>query len=156
MINVKFKKLHLLAETPKQVHSQDAAFDLVALSKSPYNGNNADLPQYLYEFGLSIELPEDHFGLIVPRSSIYKTTMRLSNCCGILDCGYTGPIMAIFDDIAKSKEYNGLNYSRSIHYNIGDRIAQIIILPRPKVSWECVEELSSSERGTGGFGSSDK
>jgi dUTP pyrophosphatase len=97
-----------------------------------------------YGFGIAMEIPKNYVGLIFPRSSVRNKDLILSNCVGVIDSGYRGEIQSTF------KKTDGLD---SIKYNIGDRGAQIIILPYPQVNFKEVEELSDTERGSGGFGS---
>ena len=85
-----------------------------------------------------------YVGLVFPRSSIRKMDLALTNCVGVIDSGYRGEIQATF------KKTQGLD---SVKYNVGERGAQIIIMPYPKVNFVEVDELSSTERGDGGFGS---
>lgn len=94
-------------------------------------------------------------GLVFPRSSIYKSTGRLSNAVGVIDSGYRGEIMAQFDvsmPAYMANEINALDYE-AIPYKKGDRIAQLLILPYPQIEFEEVDELSETERGSGGYGS---
>jgi dUTP pyrophosphatase len=100
-----------------------------------------------YGTGISMEIPKGYVGLVFPRSSIRKYDLSLTNCVGVIDSGYRGEIQATF------KKTNWLKGNESEKYQIGDRIVQIMIIPYPQVSFIEVEELSSSERGTGGFGS---
>lgn len=79
--------------------------------------------------------------------------MILTNCVGVIDSGYRGEILAKFKPIERfstlAKHYdNGVSY-----YEIGDCIAQLIIIPIPEIEFEEVDELSDSDRGTGGYGS---
>jgi dUTP pyrophosphatase len=97
-----------------------------------------------YGFGISMEIPKNFVGLVFPRSSVRNQDLILSNCVGVIDSGYRGEIQATF------KKTNGLD---SIKYKVGDRGAQIIILPYPQVKMVESDELSDTERGTGGFGS---
>jgi dUTP pyrophosphatase len=83
--------------------------------------------------------------LIFPRSSIYKTSLILSNCVGIIDSGYRGSIMLKFQYIEEG-----------LVYEIGDRVGQIIIIPYPQIEFKEVDELSATERGLGGYGSTGK
>ena len=89
-----------------------------------------------------MEIPEGHVGLLYPRSSISKTSCSLRNAVGVIDSGYRGEIMLKFSCSTN------LNI-----YNVGDRVAQLIIMPYPQVQFEEVEELSDTDRGEGGFGS---
>jgi dUTP pyrophosphatase len=94
-----------------------------------------------------MEIPKGFVGLIFPRSSVRKTDLLLTNSVGVIDSGYRGEIQATF------KKTDG---DRSIVYEVGERGAQIIIIPYPKIKFIVSEELSSSERGDGGFGSTGK
>lgn len=137
---VKFKKLSPLAVIPRYSKPGDAGMDLTATSKI----DNTTF-QCTYGTGISVEIPEGYVGLVFPRSSIRNTELILSNSVGVIDSGYRGEIQATFI------KTNGLE---SWDYKIGDRIAQLIIIPYPQIEFEEVEELSQTDRGTGGFGSS--
>jgi dUTP pyrophosphatase len=100
-----------------------------------------------------VEIPEGHVGFLYPRSSIFKTSMRLTNAVGVIDSDYRGEIRFNFDN---THEWFGNFYKwapRHIAYYEGDRIGQLVIMPIPKVEFEEVDELSSTDRGEGGFGS---
>lgn len=134
---VKIKKLNELAVIPKYAKPGDAGLDLTALWVAYDNGFCE------YGTGLVIEIPKGFVGLIFPRSSISKTGMSLCNAVGVIDSSYRGEIKLRFYDRNASNTYK-----------IGDRIGQLIVLPYPQVVWEVVDELSETERGEGGFGSS--
>ena len=97
-----------------------------------------------YKTGLALEIPKGHVGLLFPRSSVYKTSMIMSNCVGVIDSGYRGEIMLKFRD--QWRDY-------SSRYEVGDRVGQLIIMPYPQVELEEVDNLSSTDRGSGGYGS---
>lgn len=141
-MEVKFKKLTPDAITPNYAKSGDAGLDLYATTVSggsPY--------QLFCNTGIAIEIPEGYVGLIFPRSSISSKTLDLANSVGVIDSGYRGEIKFIFN-VVDFPEYQG--------YNVGDKIGQLIILPFPKIELKQVEELSNSDRGIGGFGSTGK
>ena len=141
-MKIKIKKLHPDAVIPTYAHIGDAGMDLTAcqiLSNTTF--------QVIYDVGLAVEIPEGYVGLIFPRSSIRKYELTLSNSCGIIDSNFRGCIQATFN------KTNGLD---SLKYKIGERIAQLIILPFPQIEFEEVTELSETIRGTGGFGSSGR
>lgn len=140
-MKIKIKKQNSNAAIPRYSKPGDAGLDLTAV-EAHFTG----LKQLTYDTGISIEIPEGYVGLVVPRSSIKNYSLSLSNSLGIIDSGYRGTIKVVFN-IRDLKEHN--------YYNIGERIAQLIILPYPSIQFEEVQELSSSERGTGGFGSSN-
>ena len=141
-MKVKIKKLHPNAVKPKYAKESDAGMDLVAttiISNTTF--------QITYGIGLAIEIPDGMVGLIFPRSSIRNTELMLSNSVGVIDAGYRGELQATFNKLS------GLD---SIAYKVGDRIAQIIIVPHPIIQIVEVDELSESSRGIGGFGSTGK
>jgi dUTP pyrophosphatase len=140
-LEVKIKRLHEDAVIPKYAKDGDAGLDLVATSI--LNQTNEIIE---YGLGIAIEIPKNYVGLIFPRSSVTKTSLMLKNCVGVIDSGYRGEIKATFKII--DEKFN--------HYKIGERICQIIIIPYPQVSFVEVDELSSSERGEGGYGSTGR
>jgi dUTP pyrophosphatase len=136
-IKLKFKKLDSRATAPHYAKKGDAGIDLIATTTMS-NG-------YFVEFGtdLALEIPEGYVGYIFPRSSISNTDHYLRNSVGVIDSGYRGEIkvrMSIPDLGAKN-------------YKNGDKIAQLIIMKLPWVDIEEVDELSETDRGEGGFGS---
>ena len=137
-MKVKVMKLDAGAIVPKYAKPGDAGMDLYAVSQKFDDHGN-----YVFGTGLAMEIPEGHVGLIFPRSSISKTAHSLRNAVGVIDSGYRGEIMMKFD----------INTHNSPVYDVGDRIAQIIIMPYPQIEFEEVFELADSERGSGGFGS---
>lgn len=140
-MKVKIKKLHKDAVIPKYGKPGDAGVDLTAISEE-WNDDNSIVT---YGTGLSVEIPEGHVGLLFPRSSVYKTTLSLANCVGVIDSGYRGEIMFKFRYLEEG-----------MVYDVGDRVGQLIIMPYPQVEFEEVEDLTDSERGEGGFGSTGK
>lgn len=98
--------------------------------------------------GLCFEIPEGHVGLLFPRSSIYKTGEYLTNCIGVIDSDYRGEVTA-------KMRYDVVEEATK-PYEIGDRFVQMIILPYPIVEYMFAEELSETERGIGGYGSTGK
>ena len=137
------KRLHKDATIPAYSKPGDAGMDLTAISATKDEYGNV-----VYGTGLAIEIPEGHVGLIFPRSSNSKTDLYLTNHVGVIDSGYRGEIMFKFRPI------DGLLNAKV--YQIGDRIGQLMILPYPAVELVDAEELSSSERGEAGFGSTGK
>jgi dUTP pyrophosphatase len=140
-MKLKFKKLNTEAVIPKRATPYDAGLDLTAVSYEYDSINKV----YDYGFGLAVEIPEGHVGLIFPRSSIYKTTMALSNAVGVIDSKYRGELRAKF-------------YDRSIYsvpYKIGERIAQIVIIKYEALNPVEVDELDMTNDRGGGFGSTN-
>lgn len=139
---VKVKKLSPNAVIPSYSKVGDAGMDLTITREIENTTFSVS-----YGFGIAMEIPKGYVGLVFPRSSVRNTDLLLSNCVGVIDSGYRGEIQATF------KKTNGLD---SIKYKVGERGAQIIILPYPTVYMTEVPELSDSERGEGGFGSTGK
>ena len=102
----------------------------------------------LVHTGISMEIPDGYFGAIYPRSGLAtKRGLRLANCVGVVDSDYRGEIMVAL--------YNDSTETQSVE--LRDRIAQMVIHPyeRPQV-FDVVNELSDTERGSGGFGHTGK
>ena len=139
---VKIKRLHKDSIIPKYSKPGDAGLDLTATSKF-YD----DFDNVCYGTGLAIEIPEGHVGLLFPRSSISKTDLTLRNSVGIIDSGYRGEI---------TFKFNNILMSSCEPYNVKERIGQLIIMPYPTIEFEEVKELSTTERGEGGYGRTGK
>ena len=141
-MKVKIKKLHPNAVIPTYAKSGDAGMDFVAtkvISEETYS--------ITYGTDIAMEIPEGFVGLVFPRSSIRKYELNLSNSVGVIDSGYRGELQATF------RKTHG---DSSETYNVGDKIFQMIIIPYPQIQFEETDELSDTERGEGGFGSSGK
>lgn len=150
MLNIKIKKLSQDAIIPTYAKHGDAAMDLTATSKSYDDHGNV-----VYGTSLAFEIPNGYVGLLFPRSSNAKTHLLLSNSVGVIDSGYRGEVMIKFKKTYNDVVDGELYHNVSSQYQIGDRIGQIIIMPYPQVTFTEVDELSSSDRGIGGFGSTD-
>lgn len=150
-MQIKFKKLYPSSKAPTKAHSSDAGFDLFCYDRESVYDQNLGW-SYIYKSGISIEIPEGYFGLLVPRSSVYKTKQILSNCAGVIDSGYRGEIIARFSIFSNNLKPN----SMPPIYEKNDRFAQLLILPVPSVELIEADELSHTDRGEGGFGSSGK
>lgn len=147
-MEIKFKKIHAKAEVPKQGREGDAAWDLTACEagvRSEYESGEAMFIEY--NTGIAIAVPEDHVGLVFPRSSISNRDLILKNCIGVIDPNYRGAITTRFWVTEPSGIAN--------IYNVGDRIAQLVIIPRPFLEFEEVEDLGTTNRNAEGYGSSD-
>lgn len=170
MLNVNIKKLHPDAVVPAYAKPGDAGMDLTAIDKK-YDANG----NVVYTVGLAFEIPEGYVGFLFPRSSNAKKDLILTNSVGVIDSGYRGDVglkfkpTACFMDYEDNKTKEEFEWAADFvglpqtdpepgdvqieEYEVGDRIGQIIILPYPKVKFTVVDELSSTERGAGGFGS---
>ncbi len=145
-MNIKFKRLTENAIAPVKAHATDAGFDLTCSSITTEINERGQLI-IVYHTGLAFEIPEGYFGAMVPRSSIANKTLTLTNCIGVIDAGYRGEVMA------KMKATTDVIPAV---YKEGERFAQLLILPVPDVQFEESTELSESDRGEGGYGSTDQ
>ena len=152
MLEVKIKKLHKDAVIPKYETAGSVGMDLTAVSKEYDEHGNV-----VFGTGFAIQIPTGYYADLRPRSSISKYDLVLANSVGTIDADYRGELILKFKPTLR-KSWNGGVYEvdNVCEYNIGDRIAQIVILPYPKVYFVEVDELSETERGTGGFGSTNK
>lgn len=143
VLKVRFKKLYEDAVTPSYAKDGDAGLDLTA-----YTATSIVSETYIeYGTGIAVEIPHGYVGLVFPRSSVSKKeNFYLKNSVGVIDSGYRGEIKLRFH---KQKD----TLQREDRYEVGEKIGQLIILPYPTIYLEEVEELSSTERGEGGFGS---
>ena len=106
----------------------------------------------VYHTGLHFALPEDYEMKIRPRSSMTKTLALMQNAPGTLDEGYRGELMIVHRQINDPT-------NSCAEYSVGDRVAQILVSRRERIVWDEVktkEELGITERGDGGFGSTNK
>ena len=138
-VPVKVKKLDPNAVIPTYSKDGDAGMDLTIT-----NIKENTTFSISYGFGIAMEIPKGYVGLVFPRSSVRNQDLILSNCVGVIDSGYRGELQATF------KKTQGLD---SMSYNVGERGAQIVILPYPQIRMVESNELSNTERGEGGFGS---
>ena len=154
-MQVKIKKVNSLAQIPSYAKDGDAGMDLIATSII------SDTPEQItYGLGIALEIPKGFVGLVFPRSSIRKTGLQLSNSVGVIDSGYRGELQATFNKLFGSEGmYDEMKVNEmqpNEYYKVGDRVAQIMIIPHPDIQFEKADELSDTERGEGGFGSTGK
>ena len=145
-LSVKFRKLVPEAVTPQYAQDGDAGMDLTATS---FRFTDTFME---YGTGIAVEIPTGHVGLLFPRSSITKAPsgVSLKNSVGVIDSNYRGEILVRFEKPTHE------TYVENHIPVVGDKVAQLIILPYPKIHFEEVQELSYTNRGQGGFGSTDK
>ena len=134
------KLLNENATAPQFAKPGDAGADLIATSKEW----RKDGKQIVYGTGVAVEIPEGFVGLVFPRSSVRNYDLSMSNSVGGIDSGYRGEIMVTF---------NLLDEDHSVMYDVSEKVGQLVIVPIPNVSYVKVKQLSDSERGIGGFGS---
>lgn len=142
-MKVKVKKLDPNAVIPTYAHpNEDAGLDLTAIQIT----YNKQYDYYEYHTGLAFEIPTGYVGLVYPRSSNRKTDCYMPNSVGVIDSGYRNEVLVTFKD-------KDMTHAIEPPYNVGERMAQLIIMPYPQIELEETDELSESSRGEGGHGS---
>ena len=140
LMKVKIKKTHPNGKIPTYATDGSGAFDFYSAEDVVVHETHAEA----INLGVAMEIPDGYVLLLFPRSSTGKNTwLRMANSVGVIDSDYRGTIHALYENVVWG------NYL----VQTGERIAQGIIVPIPKVEFEEVEELSTTERGDGGFGS---
>ena len=141
-MNIKYKVLNELAKEPTRGSEYAAGYDLYAatdreVSLFPHTTQ-------LIRTGLAFELPDGHFGAVYARSGLAsKKGLRPANCVGVVDSDYRGEVMVAL--------HNDSDHIMTI--DAGERIAQLVLMPYVNMTFEQVEELNTTNRGEGGFGS---
>jgi dUTP pyrophosphatase len=148
-VNVKVKRLTETAKLPVYATDGSGAFDLYADGFPDFSGQSfGDVAEYMpltISTGLSFEIPRGYGMFILSRSGHgFNNQISLVNKLGLIDSDYRGQVMV---KLETSSKYNRLRV------NVGDRIAQAVIIKLPTVTFEEVDELSMTQRGTCGFGS---
>ena len=145
-MNLNIKLLNDQAVIPKYATTGSACFDLATDGNVEYDSaSNA-----ICRTGLAFEVPENHVMLIFSRSGHgFKYDISLSNAVGVIDSDYRGEVM-----LKLRNDRSAEDERPAIAIRPGDRVAQAMIIPAPNVDQiRVVDELSSTERGAGGFGS---
>ncbi len=139
MLPVNIQRLDNCYALPARRDRQDAGWDCYAAEDALL------LPRTIgrIPLGFSLEIPEDWAVLLLPRSGLASKGITLSNSPGLIDASYRGPVCALV--------FNQSDEAFTVRR--GDRICQLVFLPVPDVQWQETEELSATERGSGGFGS---
>ena len=141
-IEMPVKKLSSSAVVPENAYQGDAGYDLCAteeITLKPFE-------RCLIPTGLAVQIPEGYAGFVLPRSGMaLKQGLSLVNTPGLIDSNYRGELKAIAIN---------LDPVNNIQVHVGDRIAQLVIMKVENIRFHRVDELSDSERGEGGFGSS--
>ena len=154
-MKVNIKQLHPDSKIPQYAKHGDAGMDLTATSKWYDESGNV-----CYGTQLAFEIPNGFAGFLFPRSSNTKKDLILGNSVGVIDSGYRGEVVLKFKAIDTQYLQDGkltfLKRDFMKEYNIGDRIGQIVIMPVPQIEFNVVDELSTTDRGIDGFGSSGK
>ena len=144
-MELKIKRLTEDAILPIRAHKCDAGIDLTCTTITQEINDCGQLI-IVYHTGLAVEIPEGYVGLLFPRSSIASKSLSLTNSVGVIDSGYRGEIMA--------KMRSTTDVVPAI-YKPGERFAQLVIVPILDYTITEVAELTETERGEGGYGSTD-
>lgn len=145
LTQVRIKKINDNAIIPSYSREGDAGLDLTATTIEC----NDDFIEY--GTGLAIEIPDGMVGFLFPRSSISKYDLLQCNSVGVIDSNYRGEIKIRFKKTVKMSDTRPFDEKL---YNIGDRIGQLIIMRYPQIELVETQELSNTNRGEKGFGSS--
>jgi dUTP pyrophosphatase len=141
-MKLRIQKLHPAAQEPTYGTEGAACFDLRAIE--PDKTNVGFLRPLIVRTGLAFEVPQGHVMLIFSRSGHgFKSDVRLANCVGVIDEDYRGEVMV---------KLTG-DGPEALQVKEGDRIAQAMLMPVPRVQFEVCEQLTLTDRGAGGFGS---
>ena len=145
-MNLKIKTfsedIHSMYNDHNHFHQGDAGLDLFIIKDKIIESGATDR----IHLGISCENLEQKPYLLMARSSISKTPLRLSNSVGLIDAGYRGEIMAAVDNIK--------DYSYTVEK--GQRLFQLVSMSGEAVHFTLVDRLSDTSRGDGGFGSTGK
>lgn len=149
-MNLEVKRIDPEAAMPKYAKPGDAGLDL-SVSK------DVDIQEgetVIVGTGLSFAIPDGMFGMLAPRSGFAsKHGVTLANTPSIIDSGYRGEVkLALYRNYGPNDGKEHL----SLHIEKGTRVAQMVVMPFE--TCECVEvdELSETDRGDGGFGSTGR
>lgn len=143
-MRLEYARLSGDAREPVRAHEGDAGYDLHAAEAATIGpGERASVGT-----GLAVAIPPGHAGLVLPRSGLAaKHGITLANAPGLIDSGYRGEVRVLL-----------LNTDRedSFEVELGDRIAQLVVVHLADVELVEATDLSPSVRGSGGFGSSGR
>lgn len=142
---MKWKRLHKEAQAPERQTPGSAGYDLCACIQEPVVLEPGD--SFAFPTGLAAEIPAGCVGLVFTRSSMgVKHGITLPNSVGVIDSDYRGEL------IVPLRNFGDKPYT----VQPGERIAQLVIVPVALPRLEEARELSSTQRGTGGFGSTGR
>jgi dUTP pyrophosphatase len=150
VVKLKVKKLHPNAKIPEYQTKGAAGFDISGIDDGESGGADELIENggsKIFRTGLAFEIPEDHVMLVFSRSGMgFKNNLRLANCVGVIDEDYRGELLVKLTN-------DGMN---DVSIQKDSRIAQGVILKLPEVEIEETDDLSETERGANGFGSTGK
>lgn len=139
-VTLKYVKMYADVQTPVRAHESDAGLDIFAYGEPVWDS----LGFYQYSTGIKLQIPKGYWVAIYPRSSISKYDIVLANSVGVIDEDYVGEIMFRFKPTTKPTKI----------YVKGDRIGQLVLCKKHNFVLEQIENIQTTSRGEGGFGSS--
>jgi dUTP pyrophosphatase len=141
-VRVEFQRLTDAARAPERAHDHDAGWDLRAGEAAVIGpGERAGIGT-----GIAVAIPQGCAGLVLPRSGLAaRHGIALTNAPGLIDAGYRGEVRVLLLNTDRAEPFE---------VEIGDRIAQLVIVELPAVEFSESEALTETARGSGGFGSS--
>jgi dUTP pyrophosphatase len=139
------QRLHPDAVVPRVAHEGDAGCDLVAVESCTLRAGGG---RALVATGLAVAIPEGHGGFVLPRSGLAsRHGVTCANAPGLIDAGYRGEVKVALVNLDPEHDYR---------VEVGDRIAQLVVIKVESPSFRVVDELPPAQRGEGGFGSSGR
>jgi dUTP diphosphatase len=141
---LRFRRLSEAARPPAQAHEGDAGYDLHAAEAATLGpGERASVGT-----GIAVAIPEGQAGLVLPRSGLAaRHGIALVNAPGLIDAGYRGELRVLLLNTDREEPFE---------VEVGDRIAQLVLVKIEAPSVEESDELDETPRGAGGFGSSGR
>jgi len=144
------KKLHPDAKLPTRNKLTDAGLDLYTVKGVTLTiGNRVRL-----SLGIAMAIPVDHVGLILDRSGMGNKGVR--TLAGVIDAGYRGEVQVILGYVAAEQLDDGSAIADDVEIKVGDKIAQMVIVPVTMLDPEWNDDLDETDRGMNGFGSSGR
>lgn len=139
MLAVKIQRLDTCYQLPSRRDRRDAGWDCYAAEAAivPAGGIAK------VSLGFAMEMPEDWAALLLPRSGLASRGVTLSNSPGLIDSSYRGTVAALVSN----------HGADDFEIGRGDRVCQLAFMPVPEVNWQESAQLSTTDRGAGGFGS---
>jgi dUTP pyrophosphatase len=143
-VSLRFTRLSAEARAPERAHDGDAGYDLYASEAALLGpGQRASVGT-----GIAVAIPEGCAGLVLPRSGLARRHgIGLANAPGLIDSGYRGELRVLLLNTDRSEEFQ---------VEVGDRIAQLLLVRYESGPVEEVAELDETARGEGGFGSTGR
>ena len=143
-MELRFQRLSDEAVIPSRAHPGDAGLDLHAAEAAHIGPGE----RWSVGTGVAVEIPEGHAGLVLPRSGLARERgIALVNSPGLIDSGYRGEIRVLLLNTDPAEIFR---------VEVGDRIAQLLLVPIAVAGAVEAEALTESARGSGGFGSSGR